>query len=51
MKYKTEHNGCRCHPETCCCAPFKLVNEQEETLATFYNKEDAQKLIDLLEKK
>lgn len=51
MKYRVEYNHCNCHPETCCCNPYKVVNTTTgEGVATFYLEADAQKLCNLLNK-
>lgn len=50
-KFKVENNWCNCHPETCCCNPYKVVNTQTgKTVATVYLYEDAMELADALEK-
>jgi hypothetical protein len=30
--YKLEVNRCDCHPETCCCAPYRIVIEGSDTV-------------------
>ena len=48
-KYAVYNNNCNCHPETCGCNPYKVVNEDtKERIATFYSKKEAFKLADLL---
>lgn len=42
MHYSVEKNYCNCHPETCCCNPYKIVDTNGEKFETFYTKEKAQ---------
>lgn len=46
--YKIESNYCDCHPETCCCDKYKVVDDKDNTIAKFYNIEDAENLIKIL---
>jgi hypothetical protein len=45
MNFKIEENCCNCHPETCCCDDWIVVDDNGDKIATFYNKEDAENLI------
>lgn len=45
-----KRNYCNCHPETCCCDPYKVVDDSGKTIATFYDKSDAKRLVDMLNK-
>lgn len=47
-EYKVEYNYCDCHPETCCCNKWKVLDTEGQLVATFYEKEDALKLRDTL---
>lgn len=46
--YQVKLNFCKCHPETCCCDPYNVVDRNETKVATFYRKEDAISLADKL---
>lgn len=40
--FQYEINHCKCHPETCGCSPFKVVDMHGYTLARHYREKDAQ---------
>lgn len=46
-RYKIKGNNCRCHPETCCCDPYLVVDTQknDERVASFYKLPDAENLL------
>lgn len=37
-EYKVVSNWCNCHPETCCCSDYAIVNEQGEKITTVYSE-------------
>lgn len=49
---KTKHqfevieNSCRCHPETCCCDDYKIVDEKGNQYASGMDKDKLQDLVD-----
>lgn len=47
--YVVELNRCSCHPETCCCNPYKITMDGEEFI-TVFNKEIAIHVCDALNK-
>jgi hypothetical protein len=51
MNYRVEINHCHCHPETCCCNDYKVVDADGEKVSTHFNREDAQSLANLLNRK
>ena len=42
-RYLVQYNSCNCHPETCCCDPYKVVDSatNNKTVATFYHRDRA----------
>lgn len=48
MKYVVEVNRCGCHPETCCCDPWRVVDSNDKLFSTFYSKDVAIITADLL---
>jgi hypothetical protein len=48
MTYRVEVNYCRCHPETCCCNDWRIVDSKGDKVSTHFLKEDADRLADLL---
>lgn len=38
MTYSVKPNRCNCHPETCACNPWKIVDEHGERHSTHYEK-------------
>lgn len=49
--WKVEFNQCDCHPETCCCDPYRVVNlENPKLYFTKYDRQDAIKLVEELNK-
>jgi hypothetical protein len=42
MTFKVEPNNCNCHPETCSCNPWKIVDEKGERHSTHYEKSVAE---------
>lgn len=52
MNYEVKPNTCNCHPETCCCNPWKVVEKGTNLLiASLYFKDKAQQLADMLNRK
>lgn len=48
-RYVLQRNHCNCHPETCCCDPYKVVDIITNTkLSTHYNWDDGKRLVDTL---
>lgn len=46
MTYRVEVNHCNCHPETCNCSLFRIVNEENgRTVARGNNIEDLKELV------
>jgi hypothetical protein len=36
---------CKCHPETCCCNPWSIYDENDELMCRVYDKEKAIKIV------
>lgn len=51
MEYKVGVNYCNCHPETCCCNDWAIYNENDEKYSTFFRKEVALEICELLNNK
>jgi hypothetical protein len=49
-EYKYEVNNCNCHPETCGCNPFKIVDREGNTITTAYTEEQARKVLEIMNK-
>ena len=50
MKYKVERNHCNCHPETCCCRPYRIVDSNGEVFTTENDLYKAEKIAEALSK-
>ena len=50
MKFFVERNYCHCHPETCGCDDWNIVNELGHKVCSFYHKSRAEDHADLLNK-
>lgn len=50
-KFKVEPNYCDCHPETCCCNRWKLVDETGRMVTTFFAEKDAIYIANLLNRR
>lgn len=50
QQYQIKPVICDCHAETCCCDPWKVVDSKDKVVATFYRREDAANLLNLLGK-
>lgn len=48
--YYVEVNYCKCHPETCCCNDWNVVDDIGNFYASFFHKRDAERLVSLLNK-
>lgn len=44
--YRVEPNVCNCHPETCCCKDWRVMEPDGSCLTTFSNKSKAQNVAD-----
>jgi NADH:ubiquinone oxidoreductase subunit E len=49
-EYKFEANTCDCHPETCGCNPFKIVDREGNKITTAFNEDQAKKVVEILNK-
>lgn len=47
-EFKVVPNRCNCHPETCCCNPWAVVDQAGNVYATAYHQDKAQNMIDVL---
>ena len=45
--YKLSYNYCNCHPETCCCDPYVILDDNGEVYTTIFNKTIGQEIVDL----
>lgn len=50
IEFKVVPNRCDCHPETCACNPWAIVDNNGKKYSSSYLQEDAQALVDLLNK-
>lgn len=48
MTYTIERNQCQCHPETCGCDPWNVMQNGTKWV-TCYTKEKAERLVELLD--
>jgi hypothetical protein len=48
MPYQVKRNKCWCHPQTCCCDRYKIVDEKDNTYVTTNDKQKAQTIADAL---
>jgi hypothetical protein len=46
MKYKVMRNHCGCHPETCCCNEFVVIDADGEKVASSMDKSGLDKLVE-----
>lgn len=47
--FKVVGNGCNCHPETCCCDDYAIVNvKTKEKHSTYFREETAEEVCGLL---
>ena len=47
-EYQVKPNWCRCHPETCCCDHWAIVNPDGSKHSTHYAKEHADEYCQLM---
>lgn len=48
-RYEVKRMRCECHPETCCCNPYGVIDKETlEILSTHYTREAADSLCKLL---
>lgn len=48
MRYSVEVNHCKCHPETCCCNDWRVVNTDGDKISTHFYREDAERVAAML---
>lgn len=48
MTYRVEINHCKCHPETCGCNPWKIVDEQGNRHSTHYERSVADSTVAIM---
>lgn len=48
MKYKLIKNYCNCHPETCGCNPWVIIDSTGDKISSHYCKDKAEKLLRVL---
>lgn len=49
-EYKYELNHCQCHPETCGCNPFKIVDREGNKVGSAFTEKQAIAVLDILNK-
>jgi hypothetical protein len=49
-EYSYEVNRCECHPETCGCNPFKIVDREGNKISTAFDENQAKKVVEILNK-
>lgn len=49
-EYTYEDNPCECHPETCACNPFKIVDREGNKISTAFDENQAKKVVEILNK-
>ena len=49
-EYKYEVNNCECHPETCACDQFKIVDREGNKITTVFNEDQAKKILEIMNK-
>jgi hypothetical protein len=49
-EYRLESNDCNCHPETCVCNPFKIVDREGNKITTAFSKQQAEKVLEIMNK-
>jgi hypothetical protein len=50
-KYRIVSNWCDCHPETCCCNDYAIVDKFGNKVTTAFSREMAKVIIDGLKVK
>lgn len=45
MKYKVVSNSCGCHPETCCCPDYRIIDEEGNRVAGGMDDKAMEKLV------
>ena len=45
MKYKVERNRCGCHPETCCCDDYAVIDPLGGKYVTTNDKNIANQIV------
>lgn len=48
IEFKVVPNRCDCHPETCACNPWAVVDQTGKKYASSYHKQLAEKMIETL---
>ena len=43
--YKLSYNYCNCHPETCCCDPYVILDPNGNVYTTISNKKTGQEIV------
>ncbi len=46
--YKVEINRCNCHPETCACNDYKVVDENGKKVSSHFHRDDAENLCNVV---
>lgn len=46
--YTVEMNRCNCHPETCCCNDWVVVDRDGGAVSSFFDRDDAEMVCDAL---
>ncbi len=49
-EYRYEENSCTCHPETCGCNPFKIVDREGNKITTAYTEKQAKEVLEIMNK-
>lgn len=49
-EYRYEVNRCDCHPETCGCNPFMIVDREGNKISTAFDESQAKKVVEILNK-
>lgn len=45
MKYEVVPNSCGCHPETCCCPDYRILDENGNRVAGGMNDKAMKELV------
>jgi hypothetical protein len=48
MKYTIEVNRCGCHPESCCCDDYVILDPEGEEFVTVYKRADGDLIVEAL---
>lgn len=48
MNYTVKINYCTCHPETCCCNKWVVIDTNGEKHSTYFHKNTAQEVAEAL---